>query len=102
MLPKININMKKPLKVKVYQTDWIPGFSAFIKGSVKKNAEAIIGLNLISVLGAVELKEIDKKEVPYVVAKLIMHEVIHALEEWADVEFNEKRVEELIEEYKKE
>jgi hypothetical protein len=38
-------------------------------------------------------------EIPYFIAESMMHEVIHAIEKWADVEFWEERVEALIHKY---
>ena len=97
------------LKLEVYQHDWIPGFAAFHYHATKdgrmiiknRNAPKHIVLNLGSILGCVRAKEILAKEVPYFVAESLFHEVVHALEEWASVEFSEKRVHKLINEYSK-
>ena len=99
-------NLKKsidsPISIRVYQQDWIPGFAAFYNnGQIKKNAKAHVVLNLGSCLVAVANKDIDKKELPYLVAETIMHEVIHVLEAWAEVEFNEDKVHALTEKYNK-
>jgi hypothetical protein len=40
--------------------------------------------------------EIDKEELPYFIAETIVHEVIHVLEDWAGVEFNEEKVDKII------
>lgn len=95
------------ITIDIYQQDWIPGFAAFIIGSLngkkkklnkRKNAgnHAQVVLNVGAVLAAVAEKDFKPKEVPYIVAECLMHEVIHVLEEWANVEFSEKKVAELI------
>lgn len=93
-------NLKNDLTIEVYQQDWIPAFAAFADDySIQENAKAHVVINLGSILSTVKAGDIDKKEVPYFIAECIMHEVIHALESWADVEFNEERVEALINKY---
>jgi hypothetical protein len=95
--------MKKGrLTIKIYQHDWIPGFAALLNdGSIKKDSIAHIVLNLGSLLGIVKYGMIKKKELPYIVAECIMHEIIHALESWAEVEFSERKVNALIKKYQK-
>ncbi len=89
------------MRVDVYQQDWMPGFAAFLDdGSVKDGAPAKVGLNIGALMAAVDTHDIEPEHVPYVVAESIMHEVIHALEAWAGVEFNEDRVEELLRKYR--
>ena len=89
------------MKIEIYQQDWIPGFAAFLDdGSLQKGAAAKIVLNIGAMMAAVETKELEPKDIPYVVAETIMHEIMHALEAWAGVEFSEDRVEGLIERYK--
>ena len=86
--------------LEVYQQDWMPGFAAFLDdGSMQKEAKAAIVLNLGGIIATVATGDVDKKDVPYFVAESIMHEVIHAIEAWADVEFSEERVDELLEKY---
>ena len=88
--------------VEVYQQDWIPGFAAFNDdGEVQANAKAHVVINIGALMVAVETKDIEPGDVPYIVAESIMHEVIHALEAWAGVEFNDDRVEALLMEYRK-
>jgi len=91
--------MKKKVEIKIYQQDWMPGFAAYLGNSLTTDGHAKVVLNLGSVLAMVAAKEIPKSEVPYVVAESIMHEVMHVLEEWAGVEFNETKVEALIYKY---
>jgi hypothetical protein len=89
------------MKVEVYQQDWMPGFAAFADDGSVQQGTAHVGLNIGALMAAVETKDIEKKDVPYIVAESLMHEVIHALEEWAGVEFNEDKVEELLLAYRK-
>lgn len=88
------------IRIEVYQHDWIPGFAAFADdGSVQHQGKAHVVVNLGSLLCAVANQDIPKSDVPYAIAESIMHEVMHALEAWAGVEFSEERVEGLIEKY---
>lgn len=94
--------MKKNISIEIYQHDWIPGFAAFHNdGQLKKNAKAHVVLNLGACLGAAALKDIKKEELPYLIAETIMHEVVHVLESWAEVEFSEEKVHALTEKYNK-
>jgi len=94
-------NLRRTMELKVYQHDWLPGFAAFLDdGSVDEKAEAHIALNIGSILCAVSIGDMEKSEVPYIVADSIMHEVIHALEAWAKVEFSEERVDALLNKYR--
>ena len=91
------------MKIDVYQQDWMPGFAAFHDdGSLKAGAAAKVSLNIGALMEAVEYGDLEASELPYMVAESIMHEVIHALESWANVEFSEERVEALLEKYRKE
>jgi len=81
----------------------IPGFSAFLSdGTLNEQSEphAEIVLNIGSSLVAIEEKSIDKKHMPYLIMEDIIHELTHVLEEWCGVEFNEEKVEALLEKYR--
>jgi len=91
--------LKPNVKIEVFQQDWIPGFAAFQEGSIAHGDHAHVVLNIGSILCAAGLKDVELKDVPYFVAESLMHEIVHVLEEWAGVEFSEKRVEELIKKY---
>lgn len=91
----------KDIRIEVYQHDWIPGFAAFHDdGLIKEEAKAHVVLNIGASLLSVARGEIDKKDLPYIVAEDLMHEVMHVLEAWAEVEFSEDKVDALIENYK--
>lgn len=93
--------MNDTVKIEIYQHDFIPGFAAFRDdGAIEAEAKAHVVINLASFLGSVEIKDIEPKDVPYLIAESIMHEVIHALEAWAKVEFSEDRVEGLLTKYR--
>jgi hypothetical protein len=92
--------MKPELKIEIRQQDWIPGFAAFADDGAIKQGTAHVVLNVGALMAAVAAKDMPASEIPYVVADSIMHEVIHALEAWAGVEFSEERVEALIEKYR--
>lgn len=92
--------MKNKLKVEIYQQDWIPGFAAFRDDGSIEEGTAHIGLNVGALMASVMSDDISPADLPYVISDLIMHEIIHVLEAWAKVEFNEKRVQALIENYR--
>jgi hypothetical protein len=90
-----------PISIEVYQQDWGPGYACFLDdGSVRTDAKAHVGLNLGNFLGSIEIGELDSKDLPYAIAESLMHEVVHVLESWANVEFNEERVEGLLTAYR--
>ena len=86
--------------LEVYQADGVKGFACYVATDGEISGAPIIGLNVESLLGTVVLGDISPSELPYMVAECIMHEVIHALEDWAKVEFSENRIEALIEKYR--
>ena len=91
------------MEIKIFQQDWIPGFAALLDdGRIREDAKAHVVLNLGSLMAAVEGGHIEKKDLPYFVAESLMHEIIHTLEAWAEIEFNEERVEVLLEKYRTE
>lgn len=97
-LPESGVN----LRIEFHQHDWIPGFAAFVPDATSPAPEskAFCVLNLGSLLAAVEDGTVAKSEVPYLVAETMMHEVMHALEQWASAEFNEDRIETILHKYR--
>ena len=89
-------------RVEFFQHDWLPAFAAFVPGATtpQPDAKAFCALNLAAFLEAVDCGEIERAELPYFIAETMMHEIIHALEQWAGVEFNEERVEALLGRYR--
>ena len=51
-------------------------------------------------MAAIASKQLDRKDIPYIIAESMMHEVMHALEDWAKVEFSHRRVNKLIDAYR--
>ena len=98
----INPETNKPdVSITIYQADWIPGFAAYLHNySLERPGKAHVVLNLGSLLSCVAAGDLERDELPYIVAECIMHEVIHVLEAWAGKEFSEERVEALIEKYR--
>ena len=85
--------------IEVHQHDWMPGWAALDADSLKRGP-AHVALNVGALIAAVEVGDLAPADVPYVVAESIMHEVVHVLEGWAGVEFDEDRVEALLERYR--
>ena len=95
------LNAVAPFKIEVYQQDWTPGFAAFNDdGSIQLGAPAHLSIDLGGFLASVDAKDLEKQDLPYVIAESLMHEVIHALEAWAGQEFNEEKVEALLQKYR--
>ena len=92
--------MNDNIKIEIYQQDWIPGFAAFRDDkSLEATGKAHVVLNLGAFLATVAKGELPANELPYHIAESLMHEVIHVLEAWAKVEFNEEKVDVLINKY---
>lgn len=89
---------KLNVKADVVQADGVEGFAFYKVGSVKDN-RCIIGLNVETFVACVAMGQIKIKDLPYIIAESIMHEVIHALEDWAKVEFSHRKVNKLIQAY---
>lgn len=87
------------LRVEVRQQDWVPGFGAFVDGGTAPQGEAHIVLNIGAHMAAVAMGDLPKEEVPYAIAETMMHEIMHALEAWAGVEFSEDRIDALLARY---
>ena len=94
--------MTRALVIEFHQHDWIEGFAAFRPDATtpSPDSRAFCVLNLGSILGTVATGHVPASDVPYIVAESMMHEIIHALEQWAGIEFNEDRVEALLEQYR--
>lgn len=87
------------MKIEFRQFDWMPGFAGYLDNG-QPNGLAFCTLNLGSILATVDRGDMPAAEVPYMIAESMMHEIIHAIEDWAGVEFNEERVEALLEKYR--
>lgn len=94
--------MRELPRIEFHQQDFIPGFAAFLPGATtpSPDSKAFCVLNLGAMLSTVYHGRTKREDLPYFLADSIMHEVIHVLEQWAGVEFNEERVDALIEKYR--
>lgn len=92
--------IKPSIKIEFRQQDWIPGFAAFRPSATTPDGDAFFVLNVGSLMAVVETGDLPREELPYLVAETMMHEIIHALEQWAGVEFSEDRVDALLEKYR--
>jgi len=94
-------DLAKNVTIEIFQHDWLPGFAAFRDdGSLSESGKAHVVLNLGSLLAAIHISDLDRADLPYLIAETLMHEVIHVLESWAGVEFSEERVESLLAQYR--
>lgn len=92
--------IKKRVSAKIVQMDGVEGFACYLSPTAKKG-RAIIGLNVEALIAGVAAKDFKAKDLPYIIADSVMHEVIHVLEEWAKVQFSDKKVERLIAAYRR-
>ena len=90
---------KLEVRADVVQADGVSGFACYLSPSVR-DRRCIIGLNVEAFMACVAEGQLKVKDLPYVMAETVMHEVIHALEDWAKVEFSHRKVNGLIEAYR--
>jgi hypothetical protein len=92
--------IRKKIVARIVQMDGIEGFACYLSPTAKKG-KTIIGLNVEALIAGIAAKDFAVKDLPYIVADSIMHEVIHVLEKWAKVQFSNRKVEKLIAAYRK-
>lgn len=82
--------------IEVQKDDEIDAWGAYVQNSVYEE-KAIVLINIkANLITSIEQK-ISLKEM---IVETLMHEVGHALEEWFDLDFNEERIESIIESYR--
>jgi len=90
--------MENNFKIQVVKNDEIDAFGAYASPSIKKNDFGVVLFNMeANLITSLEHKEISFKEM---FVETIMHEVGHALEEFYDLEFDEDRIERIVESYR--
>jgi len=94
---EIEKNNKTKFKIKVFKNDEIDAFGAYASPSIKKNDFGIVLFNVEANLITSLEEDITFKEM---FIETIMHEVGHALEEFYDLEFNEERIDNIIDSYR--
>lgn len=94
------MDLKDNLTIEFRQHDWIEGFAALLADDQPDFTKpAFCVLNLGGLLSLVKMGHAAPEDLPYIIAESMMHEIIHCLEQWAGVEFNEDRVEQLLAQY---
>lgn len=101
MAVEIATSSREPI-IEFYQQDFIPGFAAFLPGATTPEGNAFCVLNLGSILSTVNTRTVPAADIPYFIAESMMHELMHALEQWAGSEFSEERIEALLAKYRTE
>lgn len=101
MLPEALLEQLKPsvLKIEFRQVDWVPGFAGYLENGNPKG-KAFCLLNVGALLSTIERGDLPVGDLPYMIAETMMHEIIHAIEAWAGVEFSEEKVEALLTKYR--
>ena len=87
--------------IEFHQWDWIPVFAAFINEKQNQDSKSFFVLNLGAFLSAIDRGELPREKLIPEVVESILHEIVHAVEKWADAEFSENRVDALLEKYRK-
>jgi hypothetical protein len=95
----IEEKLKKPnFKISVQRDDTIEAFGAYYESSIKDKEGGLVLLNVEACLAAGKVEEdLSVKEM---ILETLMHEVGHALEEWYDLNFDEDRIEKIIDSYR--
>ncbi len=88
---------KNRFKIDVCRYDDMDAFGAYVLDSIGQPENGLILLNIEGSFGACIDNDLSVKEL---LIEVLMHEVGHALEEWFECEFNEDRIEKIIESYK--
>jgi hypothetical protein len=87
------------IKIKIIRDDSISeGFATYLSPSLKKDGEAKALLNIEATFDASVNNKLNVKEF---LIENIMHEVGHSLEEYFNLEFDEGRIEKILEKYQK-
>jgi hypothetical protein len=87
--------------IQFFNHNWSNGFATFINDPNKIGVgdNPFCTINLGAFIACVKTGELSQSELPYYIARSMMHEIIHVLEKWASVEFSEEKVESLLVEY---
>lgn len=89
-------NVSNRFSIVVKRDDEMDAFGAYLSPSIKQG-EGIVLLNIEALISTALEHDASQKEV---FVETLMHEVGHALEQWYDLEFNEDRIERIIESYR--
>lgn len=85
-------------KITVLHNDEMDAFGAYLAGTIKENETGgIVLFNIEASLEASIVHDIKFKEI---LIETLIHEVGHSLEEWYGLNFNEKRIERMVESYR--
>lgn len=88
-------NLIREVTMEIRPASDIPAFGAYVAPIGDFTSPAKIVINFAAIIAAVEAGDIPASDVPAMVLETLWHEVGHALEHWAGVEFSEERVEAL-------
>lgn len=91
--------MSDTINIHITRDDSIPAFAAYCSPSIKEEDAGLVLLNIAATFCSVAEypDDIGAKEV---LIESIMHEVGHALEEYLGLEFDEERIEKIVEQYR--
>jgi len=97
---------RQDITFKVIRKDDMPAFGGWKVGSLLKQ-DPVILLNVAAAFDPYpedingEVQEMDAKERRYLLIETLMHEFGHALEEFFGEEFDDERIEQIVEDYRK-
>lgn len=86
------------VRVKVWRDDNIKGFGSYLSPSIKEGRHGKVLLNIEATFHAAADLNHNPKDL---LVEIVMHEVGHAMEEYLNKRFSEKRIERIVRAYKK-
>jgi hypothetical protein len=102
VLPRIaelEAELAKRVTIEIRPASDIPAFGGYVAPIGDFESPAKIGINFAAIIATVAEGDTAPDDVPKFVLETIYHEVGHALEQWAGLEFSEKRVRALADEF---
>lgn len=95
---KVEVCESKPFKIRAYRKDAFDeeAFAAYLSPSIKQEEHGIVVLDIEGMIVTCINEDVSFKEM---LVETIGHEVLHALEEWFDLEFSEERVDKILNTY---
>ncbi len=91
-------NVTNRFKITAVRHDDMDAFGAYASSSIESEEGGVVLLNVEGTIGTCMEHEIEPKQM---IIETLMHEFGHALEEWYKCDFDEDRIERIIESYRR-
>jgi len=85
-------------KITAVRHDDMDAFGAYASSSIESEEGGLVLLNVEGTIGTCMEHDIEPKQM---IIEMLMHEFGHALEEWYECDFDEDRIERIIESYRR-